>query len=165
MFSARRACHICASRDLSQGSGRYFSIHSSGLKAPRYGNFIITNNLSDIKERAGRPGSTKRARLVQLARISDATPVALATKHPTWRLEVHTAAHLFAFRQQFRMARSAHVLVGAHGASLTNALFMRDASAVVEVLNCGHRSNTYRRLATPACLCAATPSGNYEERL
>ena len=85
----------------------------------------------------------------------------LATKHPTWRLEVHTAAHLFAFRQQFRMAQSSHILVGAHGASLTNALFMRDEGAVVEVLNCGHRSNTYRRLATNRGLfyASATPSG------
>ena len=74
---------------------------------------------------------------------------------------MHTAAHLFAFRQQFRMAQSSHILVGAHGASLTNALFMRDEGAVVEVLNCGHRSNTYRRLATNRGLfyASATPSG------
>ena len=129
MFSARRACDLRAASDVPQGSGRYFSIHSSGLKAPRYGNFITTNNLSDTKERTGRPGSTSGPRLVQLPRISGTTPVVPGHKHPTWRLEVHTAAHLFAFRQQFRMAQSTHILVGAHGASLTNALFMRDEGA------------------------------------
>ena len=37
-----------------------------------------------------------------------------------------------------------------HGAQLTNAVFMPDASALVELFGCGHFSDTYRKLALEA---------------
>ncbi|KAH8048500.1 hypothetical protein JL720_15872 [Aureococcus anophagefferens] len=62
---------------------------------------------------------------------------------------------------RFRTAQHSGVLVGAHGASLTNGVFQRDGAALLEVLNCGHRSNTYRKLATNRGLfyASATKAG------
>ena len=42
-----------------------------------------------------------------------------------------------------------------HGAQLTNAVFMPDASALVEVFGCGHFSDTYRKLNLGACVSGA----------
>lgn len=67
---------------------------------------------------------------------------------PGWRLNFVALAHAFSFEAQVQLAATTSVLVAAHGASLTNALFLPPGAAVVEVLNCGHRSNTYRLLST-----------------
>ena len=85
MLSARRPCHLCPACDVPQGSGRYFSIHSSGLKTPRDGNFITINNLSDTKERTGRPGARAAPAGPTRARISEDNCV--VPRHKTSVLE------------------------------------------------------------------------------
>ena len=129
--------------------------HASGAPLTTRTVSLILRSVRGGPARRAGPGWSNSMELVKELQAH------LAAHFPSWRLEVHTAAHLFAFRQQLRMAQNTGVLVGAHGASLTNALFLSDASAVVEVLNCGHRSNTYRRLATNRGLfyASATPSG------
>lgn len=72
----------------------------------------------------------------------------LARNAPSWTLSVSALAHAFAFRAQADTAGASGIVLGAHGAALTNALFAPDGASLIEVLGCGHRSNTYRNLAT-----------------
>ncbi|KAJ1450706.1 hypothetical protein M885DRAFT_570861 [Pelagophyceae sp. CCMP2097] len=85
----------------------------------------------------------------------------LASNHVGWRLQVVALGHTYSFQTQLDLFQHTGVVVAAHGASLVNALLMRPGGAVVEVLNCGHRSSTYRNLAQHRGLAyfAATKAG------
>ncbi|KAJ8605094.1 hypothetical protein CTAYLR_000379 [Chrysophaeum taylorii] len=86
----------------------------------------------------------------------------LRSNHPRWSLEVVALGHAFSFQSQIALAERTGVFVGAHGAALVNALFAPPGAALVEVLNCGHRSNTYRMLATNRGLSYfAAPRGGW----
>eukprot|EP00621_Florenciella_sp_RCC1693_P016073 CAMPEP_0182550544 /NCGR_PEP_ID=MMETSP1323-20130603/41760_1 /TAXON_ID=236787 /ORGANISM="Florenciella parvula, Strain RCC1693" /LENGTH=90 /DNA_ID=CAMNT_0024762081 /DNA_START=44 /DNA_END=313 /DNA_ORIENTATION=+ len=45
---------------------------------------------------------------------------------------------------QLDMYSTTDMLISAHGAVLTNAMFLRDGAALIEVFNCRHGSGTYR---------------------
>ena len=51
---------------------------------------------------------------------------------------------------QMRAFASAGVVVGFHGAGLTNVVAAAPGSVLVEIFNCGHQSSTYRNVAA-AC--------------
>ena len=111
-------------------------------------------NLNRPAKRAGPAWANSRELAASLERW-------LSAEHPGWALQTVALAHAFSFASQFRTAQHSGVLVGAHGASLTNGVFQRDGAALLEVLNCGHRSNTYRKLATNRGLfyASATKAG------
>ena len=71
---------------------------------------------------------------------------------------------LDSIRNPPNFAHHADMLISAHGAVLTNAMFLRDGAALVEVFNCRHGSGTYRVIVESRHLfyVAARESGTRE---
>jgi len=101
---------------------------------------LVLRSLGGGNVRRAGPGWTNSASLVTELRLW------LTRNFPGWQLNVVALGHAFSFTAQAALVTGSAVLVAAHGAWLTNAIFAANGAAVVEVLNCGHRSNTYRNL-------------------
>ncbi|KAH8054885.1 hypothetical protein JL720_14408 [Aureococcus anophagefferens] len=82
-------------------------------------------NLNRPAKRAGPAWANSRELAASLERW-------LSSEHPGWVLQTVALAHAFSFASQFRTAQHSGVLVGAHGASLTNGVFQRDGAALLE---------------------------------